>query len=173
MKILKYLAIALAIIAFDQITKLYFAQNFILYERLSVIANFFDFTLAYNKGAAFSFLAEQGGWQRPLLVFISALVSLGLIIWLTKLKSEQKLLALSLVLILGGAIGNLIDRVLYGYVIDFILLHWYESWFYPAFNVADSAICLGAGLLLLDSFLNPTIKENKQKQQEQDANSVS
>jgi len=163
MKYAKYLAITSLVISFDQVTKLYFDQNFTLYERFSVITNFFDFTLAYNFGAAFSFLADQGGWQRWFFTSISVLVSLGLIIWLFKLKDNQKLLALSLSLIIGGAIGNLIDRVLYGYVIDFILIHWHSRWFYPAFNIADSAICIGAGLLLLDSFLHPTSSKAAQR----------
>jgi len=166
----KYFVVSLLVIIFDQITKIYFDNNFTLYERFSVIGNFFDFTLAYNTGAAFSFLADHDGWQRWLFAFISSAVSLGLIIWLFKLKAQQKLLALSLALILGGAIGNLIDRLIYGYVIDFILLHLQNKWFYPAFNIADSAICVGAGLLLLDSFLHPQSNKSTTKE---DANSAS
>jgi signal peptidase II len=108
-----------------------------------------DFTLLYNKGAAFSFLADETGWQRWFFTTVSIGVSAMLVIWLTRLPRTAVLLPLALTLILGGAIGNLIDRILFGHVIDFISVHW-ENAYFPAFNIADSAITLGAILMGVD-----------------------
>ena len=110
----------------------------------------FNLMLTYNTGAAFSFLREAGGWQRWFFLSLSIAVSIGLIVWLTRLKPEEKRLALALALVLGGAIGNLIDRTWLGHVIDFIQLY-YQNWYWPTFNIADSAITVGAVLLVLDS----------------------
>ena len=106
--------------------------------------------LTYNTGAAFSFLAGAGGWQRWFFLGLGAAVSIGLIIWLWRLKPGEQWLAMALALILGGAVGNLIDRAWLGQVIDFIQLY-YDRWYFPAFNLADSAITLGAVLLVLES----------------------
>jgi len=108
-----------------------------------------DFTLLYNPGAAFSFLADQSGWQRWFFTAISVGVSVLLIVWLKRLPRSQMLLPSALALILGGAIGNLFDRLVYGHVVDFISVHWGKSYF-PAFNIADSAITIGAALMVLD-----------------------
>ena len=113
-----------------------------------------NFTLLHNEGAAFSFLSDAGGWQRWLLVVISALVSGVITVWLYRVRHTERLLATALALILGGAIGNLIDRVLDGYVVDFIVVH-YQHYYFPAFNIADSAITIGAILLILDTLLKP------------------
>jgi signal peptidase II len=113
--------------------------------------------LAHNTGAAFSFLASAGGWQRWFLAAVAGVVSVVVAVWLTRLEPRQRILGLSLGLILGGGLGNLIDRVTLGYVVDFISWH-YEEWYWPAFNIADSAICLGAVLLLWDSVLGESSK---------------
>jgi signal peptidase II len=111
----------------------------------------------YNEGAAFSFLADAGGWQRWVLSGVSLIVSIGICIWLLRLTSEQRIFRWSLALILGGALGNLIDRALFGHVIDFLVLY-YDPYYFPAFNVADAAISLGACGLLLDMFLTKETK---------------
>lgn len=114
----------------------------------------FNLTLLYNKGAAFSFLANAGGWQRWFFLILTTAVSIFIYFWLRKLKPHQRLQYTALALILGGAIGNLIDRAIYGYVIDFIDVY-YGSYHWPAFNIADSAITIGAFLLIYDTIKNP------------------
>ncbi|NYT86678.1 signal peptidase II [Pollutimonas harenae] len=142
-----WIGVALAIVVVDQITKLYFDQALQYGERWHVLP-FFDFTLLYNPGAAFSFLAGGQGWQRWLFTAI-ALGATGLIIHLLRRNPQQGLFCASLTCILGGAIGNVIDRIQHGHVIDFLLFYW-DSWYFPAFNVADVAITCGAILLILD-----------------------
>ncbi len=141
---------ALFIIALDQVTKIWFDSHLHYAERLSVLP-FFDFTLLYNPGAAFSFLADGQGWQRWLFTGI-AVGAIGLILHLLRRHTTQTLFCTSLMLILGGAAGNLIDRVIYGHVVDFLLFYW-KDWFFPAFNIADMAITCGAILLVLDEIL--------------------
>jgi len=141
---------ALAIVAADQLTKVYVDSAMAYGERWRVLP-FFDFTLLYNPGAAFSFLAEGQGWQRWLFTII-ALGAAGLILRLLRRSPGQTLFCASLTCILGGAVGNLIDRMQHGHVIDFLLFYW-DSWYFPAFNVADVAITCGAMLLILDEFL--------------------
>ena len=148
---LKWLWLSVGVIVIDQLTKLWAESGFYLHEQLPVIDGFFNLTLAYNTGAAFSFLADAGGWQRWFFTIFSAVVSVGLVYWLTKLDKNERLDALGLSLVIGGAIGNLIDRIFHGHVIDF-LLFYYERWSWPAFNVADSAITVGVIALLLGSF---------------------
>ena len=113
----------------------------------------FQFTLLHNRGAAFSFLDDAGGWQRYFLVSVSLIVSAYLAYWLSRVYKTEKMLALGLAMILGGALGNLYDRAFVGYVVDFLVVHWEDSYF-PAFNVADSAITVGAGLMILDMFFD-------------------
>ena len=110
-----------------------------------------SWTLAYNPGAAFSFLANHSGWQRWFFAGIAAVVSVVLVVWLKRLRNDTWT-AIALALILGGALGNLYDRLVLGHVIDFILVHWRQEWYYPAFNLADSAITVGAVMLALDMF---------------------
>ena len=148
-----WLLIAVIIIALDQWTKI-LATNELRYSTPVEVLSFFNLTLQHNTGAAFSFLADAGGWQRWFFTAVSGVVSVILLIWLCRLKPEQKLMAASLTFVLAGAIGNLWDRVALGYVVDFISVH-YQSWYFPAFNIADSAITIGAGLMILDMFLNP------------------
>ena len=145
-----WLWIVLAILIFDQATKL-LADNLLHYLQPVELMPMFNLTLVYNKGAAFSFLSNAGGWQRWFFMVLSFTVSIALIVWLTKLKIHQRLQTVSIALILGGAIGNLIDRSVYGHVIDFIDVY-YNNYHWPAFNIADSAISIGAVLIILDSF---------------------
>lgn len=130
----------------DQFTKAIVLSRFDDYERYRVTA-FFDLTLTYNKGAAFSFLADQGGWQRPFFIVISAVASV-VIAYLLRKHREERLFCLGLAFILGGALGNLWDRVMSGHVVDFLLFHWHDR-FFPAFNLADSAITAGAAMLIV------------------------
>ena len=151
---MRWLWLTALVVALDQTTKQW-ADAALDYNRpVSVIDGFFNFTLLYNKGAAFSFLSNAGGWQRWFFTALSLTVSIALFIWLKKLPADKKILAAGLALILGGAIGNLIDRSVYGHVIDFIDVY-YQNYHWPAFNIADSAITLGAGCLLLDILKEP------------------
>lgn len=145
-----WLTVALVIVLLDQLTKVLIVGY---YDpgASTVITSFFNVVRVHNTGAAFSFLADASGWQRWLFTAIGVGAALWLI-WLLKSHAGQKLFAFALVCILGGAIGNVIDRVLYGYVVDFLDLHW-AGWHFPAFNVADSAITLGAACLVLDELL--------------------
>lgn len=147
---LRWLWLSLLVIGLDQVSKQLAESSMMVFERVAVIP-FLNMTLAYNEGAAFSFLSDQGGWQRWLFAGLAIVVTLILVGWLRRLKSE-KILAVSLSLVIGGAVGNLIDRLLYGHVIDFIDLY-YQQWHWPAFNIADSAISVGVVLMLLDAFL--------------------
>ena len=138
-----------SVIALDQITK-FLAETLLTFHQPVPVLPSFNLLLTYNTGAAFSFLADAGGWQRWFFLGLGLLVSIGLIVWLRRLKPTETRLATALALILGGAIGNLIDRAWLGQVIDFIQLY-YQHWYWPAFNLADSAITVGAALLVLDS----------------------
>lgn len=155
---LKYLTISAIIIALDQVTKSIMVSWLSLYETIAVIP-YFNLTMAHNHGAAFSFLSQAGGWQRWFFIVLAIVISLVLFAWLAKLKPHAKLEAISLSLILGGAIGNVIDRIVYGYVIDFLDVYVGSS-HWPAFNIADSAICIGAVLLILDSFKSEPEPQN-------------
>ncbi len=145
-----WLLIAFVIAAVDQITKQWIEHQFVYAERLSVLP-FFDLTLLYNPGAAFSFLAHEQGWQRWLFSAI-ALAAIVLILRLIRRHPDQKLFCCSLAFILGGAVGNVLDRFAHGHVIDFLLFYW-QDWYFPAFNVADVAITCGAILLILDELI--------------------
>jgi len=149
---LSWLWLSALVFVLDQATKFYFEGALTLYQQIEVIPDYFSWTLAYNTGAAFSFLAGASVWQRWLFALIAIVVSAVLVIWLKRLKPEETWLAAALALVLGGALGNLVDRVLLGHVVDFILLHWQHRWYFPAFNIADTAITLGAILLALDMF---------------------
>ncbi len=144
-----YTLAAVVIIA-DQISKLW-VEAALNYREVINLFPGFNLTLAYNKGAAFSFLADQGGWQRWFFSILAFAVSTFIALWIKRLKPEEASLGYPLALILGGAIGNLIDRAAYGHVIDFLDVY-YQSHHWPAFNIADSAICVGAVLMVLLSF---------------------
>jgi signal peptidase II len=122
------------------------------YHETLRMTSFFNLTLAYNTGAAFSFLNSAGGWQLWLFAIIAAIVSVGLLIWLQRLKYQQRWPSIAVSLILAGALGNLWDRINYNHVVDFIQLHA-GDFYWPVFNVADSAICLGAFMLMLESLI--------------------
>jgi signal peptidase II len=145
-----WLWLSLSVIALDQATK-FLAKRFLeLFERVEVLP-VLDFTLLHNTGAAFSLLAGAGGWQRWFFIGLAVVVSALLLLWIWRTPRGEKWLPFALALILGGALGNVIDRIRFGYVVDFIHVHWGASYF-PAFNIADSAITIGAGLLILDAF---------------------
>lgn len=146
---LKWLWLSGLVIVLDQVSKWLMSSWLSLYETVAVIP-FFNLTMAHNTGAAFSFLAGAGGWQRWFFVGLAVLISIGLLIWIQKL-AKTNMEAMSVSLILGGAIGNVIDRVYFGYVIDFLDVY-YGSYHWPAFNIADSAIVVGTVLLIMDSF---------------------
>lgn len=145
----KWLWLSVLVIALDQATKCLAVTFLAMHQPVPVLPSF-NLMLTYNTGAAFSFLASAGGWQRWFFLGLGAVVSIGLIVWLGRLQAGEQRLAAALALILGGAVGNLIDRAWLGQVIDFIQLY-YDQWYWPAFNLADSAITVGATLLVLDS----------------------
>lgn len=149
---LRWLVLSAVVVALDLLSKWYADTHLQMYQQVPVIDGLFSFTLAYNPGAAFSFLANAGGWQRWFFMAVAVGVSGMLIIWLARLPRHKIMEPLALALILGGALGNLYDRIVHGHVVDFILVHWQQSWFFPAFNLADSAITVGAALLILDMF---------------------
>ena len=134
----------------DQGSKLAIDSSMQLYQSIQIIP-YFNLTYVHNKGAAFSFLSEAGGWQRWFFAGLALVISCVIAVWLTRLKQHETLLAVALSLVLGGAIGNLIDRLAYGYVIDFLDVY-YQTWHWPAFNIADSSITLGVILMLVESF---------------------
>jgi signal peptidase II len=143
-----WLLLATIVVILDQLTKILVLKRFKFAERLNVISDFFDLTLVFNKGAAFSFLANAGGWQRWFFVAI-AVIAIFFLLYLLAKHGGQTLFAFGVSLILGGAIGNVIDRILHGQVTDFLLFYWHPYYF-PAFNVADAAITVGAGCLIFD-----------------------
>ncbi|ALM86717.1 signal peptidase II [Bordetella sp. N] len=143
--------LALAIIVVDQATKLYFDQALTYAQRINVLP-IFDLTLVYNQGAAFSFLANQPGWQRWFFTALGLVAAVVIGVILRRTAGRQPRLSLALTMILGGALGNVIDRVAYGHVVDFLLFYW-KDWYYPAFNLADVGITCGAILLVLDELL--------------------
>ena len=155
----RWLTLAGGVILLDQVTKLAVLARFAFDERLE-ITPFFNLILTYNPGAAFSFLAGAGGWQKWFFVALALGVSVWIFLMLRQHASER-LLAVALSLILGGALGNVIDRFAYGAVVDFLDFHL-AGWHWPAFNVADSAICVGAVLLVWEQFTRPGDKASKE-----------
>ena len=145
-----WLSLALLILLIDQLTKWLIVGQFALGDG-RVVTSFFNLVRAHNTGAAFSFLAQAGGWQRWMFTGIGVAAS-ALMIWMLRAHPGQKLFGFAIACILGGAIGNVIDRLVHGYVVDFLDFHW-AGWHFPAFNAADSAITLGAACLLLDELL--------------------
>jgi signal peptidase II len=144
---------AAGVIGLDQLTKWAIVRTFDLYE-VARLLPVLDFTRLHNTGAAFSMLADASGWQRWFFMTLGIVVSIGITVWLRRIDpARQRLLPAGLALIMGGALGNVIDRVWHGHVIDFIHVHWQQHYF-PAFNVADSAITVGAAFLIIDAFLD-------------------
>ena len=147
-----WLWLTLLVIVLDQYSKYWIVENFAEFEEL-VLLPMLDIMRLHNEGAAFSFLSDASGWQRWFFISLGIGVSAAILIWLRRLApSGQHILAAGLALVMGGALGNVIDRVIWGHVVDFIRVH-YGEWYFPAFNVADSAITCGAILLILDNFL--------------------
>lgn len=146
---LRWLWLSLLVVVLDLGSKA-LASSLLIYAQPIEVLPFFNLTLLHNTGAAFSFLATHDGWQRWLFALLAVGASVGLSIWLTRLKRGETLLAGSLALIIGGALGNLYDRLVHGYVVDFLSFHWGSSYF-PAFNLADTAITLGAIGLILET----------------------
>jgi signal peptidase II len=150
---LRFLWLSVSVILLDQVTKLWILATFKEYE-VVVIWPVFNLTLVYNKGAAFSFLANAGGWQLYFFIILALVLSVVMTVWLARLQRHEKFTAWGLGLIIGGAVGNLIDRLLYGKVVDFLQWHW-GDYYWPSFNVADSAITIGVCLMLVDAFRPP------------------
>ncbi len=142
-----WLGVAAVVVLLDQLSKITMSR-LLAYGESEVITSYFNLVMVYNQGAAFSFLSTQGGWQRWFFSALAAGVSV-FIVWMLKKNAHQRMFCWSLSLILGGAVGNLIDRIAYGHVIDFLDLH-VGGWHWPAFNVADGAITIGAALFVLD-----------------------
>jgi signal peptidase II len=152
-----WLLLSALVVLADQVSKTYIVRHFLEFE-FTAILPVLDITRMQNVGAAFSFLASASGWQRWVFIGLAVVVSIGITIWLLKLpRGTHALLAAGLALVLGGALGNVIDRIRLGYVIDFIHFHWDRAYF-PAFNVADSAITVGAACLLLDALFEANRK---------------
>ena len=148
----RWLPLAIAVIVLDQASKAWMVHHFRIYESVHVLP-VLDITLMFNTGAAFSFLSDASGWQKWLFVALALGVGAAILGWLRRLRSRsQALLCCALTLILGGALGNVIDRLRIGHVVDFISAHWGRTYYFPAFNVADSAITIGAILLHLDAW---------------------
>lgn len=141
--------LAVLVILLDQYTKV-LAESALDYGRPVEVFSWFNLTLQYNTGAAFSFLSDAGGWQRYFFSGVAVVISVVLVVWLYRMPRGQKLLALALALILGGALGNVWDRIMLGHVVDFISIH-YAGRYFPAFNIADSAISVGAACMIFDS----------------------
>ncbi len=152
----RFLWISVLVIGLDQFTKALVLKNIELYQAIQILP-FFNLTHVYNYGAAFSFLHDANGWQRWFFTVIAFTVSGFVLWWLKQTTKPQIMVPVAFSLIIGGALGNAYDRLILGYVVDFLVLY-YQQWQWPAFNVADSAICLGALLLLIDMFKN---KEEK------------
>lgn len=156
---MRWLWLSAIVIVLDQISKLIITELYVLGDSTPVFS-FFNIVRAHNTGAAFSFLAAESGWQRWFFALIAVAVSIMLVQWLRKLPTNDRFMAVALTLVLGGAIGNLIDRMVLGYVVDFLDFYWNGQHF-PAFNIADSAITVGAVMLAVDVLRNPGKEEKK------------
>ncbi len=147
---LKWLWLSVLVIVLDQVTKIVAVNVLDPYQPIAVMPSF-NLTLMFNTGAAFSFLDDAGGWQRWFFTVLALAVSVALVIWIKRMPAHEKWQAAALALILGGALGNVIDRIYLGHVVDFIQVY-YADFYWPAFNIADSAIFVGAAILIVFSF---------------------
>jgi len=146
-----WLWLSFFVVLLDQVTKALVVGAIKMKSTIALLP-ILDIVYLENRGAAFSILHDAAGWQRWFFIALALVVSIGLMVWVRRVRiPEQTILAIGLTLVLGGALGNVIDRVWHGYVVDFIYFHW-RDWYFPAFNIADSAITIGAGCLLLDAF---------------------
>ena len=150
---LRWLLLSLVVIVADQASKLFFLGYVPEFSRIPVIPGFFDWTLTYNEGVAFSMFGDGGEWQPYILSAFAVAVSIGFAVWLTRLPRSDRWSALALSLVIGGALGNVIDRLRLGHVVDFILWYW-RDWHWPAFNIADSCIVVGAIVLVVAGMRN-------------------
>ena len=146
---LKWIWLAVVVVILDQLTKYIASTSLVLYKPVAVMP-MFNWTLMHNTGAAFSFLHDAGGWQRWFFAVLAIIVSIVIVLWIKRLNQHEKWQAAALALILGGAIGNVVDRVWLGYVVDFIQVY-YQQWYWPAFNIADSAISIGVVMIIIES----------------------
>ena len=155
-----WFAIAASVLLLDQYSKLWIVERF-AYGDAQALSDFFNLVRVHNYGAAFSFLSDAGGWQRWAFSLLAAMISVVIVVWIARLPVQKKLEALALALILGGALGNLYDRLTLGYVVDFLDFHWSGRHF-PAFNVADAGISVGAVMLILDTLINGSEANNNE-----------
>ncbi|MBE9532605.1 MAG: signal peptidase II [Proteobacteria bacterium] len=158
---LKWIWLAIVIVVFDQFTKYIASTSLEMHQPIAVMP-MFNWTLMHNTGAAFSFLADAGGWQRWFFAVIAVVVSVVIFLWIKRLEQHEKWQAIALALILGGALGNVIDRIWLGYVVDFIQVY-YQQWYWPAFNIADSAISIGVVMIIIES-IREHFSERKESQ---------
>lgn len=165
---LKWTWLAVVVVLLDQVTKYIASTSLEMLQPVAVMP-MFNWTLMHNTGAAFSFLADAGGWQRWFFAIIALVVSTVIILWLKRLEQHEKWQAVALALILGGAIGNVIDRVWLGYVVDFIQVY-YQQWYWPAFNIADSAISIGVAMLIIDSIRDYRAERKLKKSKQVNSN---
>ncbi len=161
---LKWLWLTALVVVLDQVSKYMATQMLEMFQPVAVMP-MFNLTLMYNTGAAFSFLSEAGGWQRWFFTVVALVISTVIFTWLRRLDAGQHFQAAALSLVLGGALGNVIDRLLLGHVVDFIQIY-YDRWYWPAFNIADSAITVGVVLLILDTLRNKTPSQTEDKLQD-------
>ena len=155
--------LSMVVVTLDQWTKWLAETKLSFHEPVAVIEPFLNWTLAYNYGAAFSLLADAGGWQKWFFSGLAFVMSVFLIIYLLKVPRQAKLLSVGLALVLGGAVGNLIDRLLNGKVTDFIHVHYADVWQYPIFNIADIGICIGIALIVIDMLFLEGKRQDKRK----------
>ena len=160
---LKWIWLAIVVVVLDQLTKYIASTSLEMLQPVAVMP-MFNWTLMYNTGAAFSFLANESGWQRWFFAVIAVVVSVVIVLWIKRLEQHEKWQAIALALILGGAVGNVIDRIYLGYVVDFIQVY-YQQWYWPAFNIADSAIFIGVAMIILDSIREHRKEKNKHTEQ--------
>ena len=158
---LKWIWLAIVVVFFDQLTKYIASTTLEMHQPIAVMP-MFNWTLMHNTGAAFSFLANEAGWQRWFFAVIAIVVSVVIVLWIKRLEQHEKWQAIALALILGGAIGNVIDRIYLGYVVDFIQVY-YQQWYWPAFNIADSAISIGVTMIIIES-VREHLSERKKSQ---------
>jgi len=158
---LKWVGLSIVVVILDQWTKHIASSSLEMFQPVAVMP-MFNWTLMHNTGAAFSFLADAGGWQRWFFAIIAVVVSVVIVFWLKRLEQHEKWQAIALALILGGAIGNVIDRIALGYVVDFIQVY-YQQWYWPAFNIADSSIFIGVAMIVIDSIREYRKEKNQTK----------
>ncbi len=160
---LKWLWLTALVVVLDQVSKYMATEMLEMFQPVAVMP-MFNLTLMYNTGAAFNFLSEAGGWQRWFFTIVALVISSVIFAWIRRLDAGQHLHAAALSLVLGGALGNVIDRLLLGHVVDFIQIY-YDRWYWPAFNIADSAITVGVVLLILDTLRNKAPSQTEDKPQ--------